>query len=581
MALADSALDVKAKQLELKELKKIDLDCPFVSVLEEMLLNVFIVLRPKSNDYEQRRKLIDRFRKMVVDMFGGSYGFATMEVFGSFVMDIFTTDSDLDLSLNLSNCSTSNVPRDQKLKVLRKFAKPLYVLQARRQVSGVLPILGARVPVLKVVDSGTGVECDISVENKDGIMRSSILTIISSLDERFRILSYLMKAWAKAHHINSSKDHSMNSLTIICLVALHLQTRDPPILPPFSTLFKDGTDSSSIQNAFLRFRCSSGKNEETISRLFVSLLNKLSSVASLWEHGLFGSTLDGKWVSKTSAKATIMGVEDFLDKSQNIARAVNEGGMLKINKCIQSSVNHISRFMKGQTDALKLKKLLFGSLPSTIQSDLPKRRSELPAPVDSIVTMSKRRLELPTPVDSIVTKRSRYNEATGSHHNPFFTPIIPRHPSIPPARPSYEEHLRVSSSNLYQTGYGLHHQQPPFVPHIGNGPQQPDPFTPHAGYASLHGERPGIPFPHSGYDDRRHELPFAPHSGYGSAHNQPSGNPFAPHLGYGSAHNQPRGNPFSPHSGYPSAHNQPPANPFAHTGYGWHHNQPGHPTMFR
>lgn len=59
-------------------------------------------------------------------------------------------------------------------------------------VFGVLPVLHARVPVLKVIDRGTGVECDISVENKDGITRSRIFSLVSSIDERFRILSYLV-----------------------------------------------------------------------------------------------------------------------------------------------------------------------------------------------------------------------------------------------------------------------------------------------------------------------------------------------------------------------------------------------------
>lgn len=57
---------------------------------------------------------------------------------------------------------------------------------------GVQPITRARVPILKVWDSGTGIECDISVENKDGMARSKILAIISTIDERFRKLSFMV-----------------------------------------------------------------------------------------------------------------------------------------------------------------------------------------------------------------------------------------------------------------------------------------------------------------------------------------------------------------------------------------------------
>lgn len=57
---------------------------------------------------------------------------------------------------------------------------------------GVLPIVSARVPILKVTDRGTGIECDISVENKDGMTRSMVFKSVSLLDERFHILSYLV-----------------------------------------------------------------------------------------------------------------------------------------------------------------------------------------------------------------------------------------------------------------------------------------------------------------------------------------------------------------------------------------------------
>ncbi|CAK9159406.1 unnamed protein product [Ilex paraguariensis] len=60
-------------------------------------------------------------------------------------------------------------------------------------VSSVHPITTAKVPILKVVDCGTGIECDISVENRDGILKSHIVRMISSIDERFQKLSFLTR----------------------------------------------------------------------------------------------------------------------------------------------------------------------------------------------------------------------------------------------------------------------------------------------------------------------------------------------------------------------------------------------------
>lgn len=53
-------------------------------------------------------------------------------------------------------------------------------------------ILSARVPVLKVTDRGSGIDCDFSVGNRDGIAKSHIVRLISAIDERFRKLSFMV-----------------------------------------------------------------------------------------------------------------------------------------------------------------------------------------------------------------------------------------------------------------------------------------------------------------------------------------------------------------------------------------------------
>lgn len=52
--------------------------------------------------------------------------------------------------------------------------------------------MSARVPIVKVTDSGTGIECDLSVENRDGIWKSHIIHAVSLIDERFQKLSFLV-----------------------------------------------------------------------------------------------------------------------------------------------------------------------------------------------------------------------------------------------------------------------------------------------------------------------------------------------------------------------------------------------------
>lgn len=335
----------------------------FVSALSDLLFDVYHIMRPRPADYEHRKCLYQMLSAVTSDTFGSRDGFPVLQALGSFTMDLFTTSSDLDLSVNFSHDDASMFDRDKKITVLRKFARALYAKQRIGCVSGVIPLVKARVPTLKLVDCESGVKCDITVGNTDGISRSLILKIVSSMDGRFRILCYLMKAWAKAQGINSSQHGTLTSLSVITLVVLHMQTRDPPILPPFSTLLRDGVDITNVRKAASEFKRNSSRvNEESVGQLFYTLLRKLALVQKSWEHGLCASVFEGSWICKTWEMGdACTNVEDFLDRSENCTRAVGKDGMENIYRCIWTSLYHLTRFEEDKINACELKNFLFGS----------------------------------------------------------------------------------------------------------------------------------------------------------------------------------------------------------------------------
>lgn len=331
-----------------------------LSAFEELLNEIYTVCRPKPSDYEVRKDLISVFNVIAKDIYGRSGNVPVVEEFGSFVMDLFHSKSDLDLSVNFDNSSVK-VSHEKKIQTLRKFARKLYALQRYGHVSGVHPITAAKVPILKVVDCGTKIECDISVENRDGVSKSKIIHMICSLDERFQKLSFLMKAWAKAQNINSSRDKTLNSLSVILLVAFHLQTRNPPILPPFSAILEDGSDPEAVAKSLNKFVNFGKRNKESVAELLVTLLIKLLSIEKLWAKGLCASSYEASWLSKTwDSKVCCISVEDFTDRSQNVARAVGKGEVKRIYKCIQRTSEYISAFMDGLVEVPTLKYHLFG-----------------------------------------------------------------------------------------------------------------------------------------------------------------------------------------------------------------------------
>ncbi|KAF9587650.1 hypothetical protein IFM89_004482 [Coptis chinensis] len=425
----------KAKKHESKGSMKITFNSSCLAQLEHLFHGIYEAGRPKPNDYYLRGDLVRVFNLMAKEVYGSCNEFPVVEAFGSFLMDMFSVKSDLDLSVNFSNESVE-LPRDEKIKALRKFAKKLYRLQSRGHVSGVNPIISAKVPILKVIDCGTGIECDISIENKDGVLKSQLVFIISEIDERFQKLSSLMKAWATAYNINSSKDQTLNSLSIILLVAFHLQTREPPILPPFSALLKDGTNPETVRKVVQENLQYGKDNKESIAELFATLLSKLASVETLWPEGLCASPYEGSWISKTwDFKVGHISVEDFTDRSQNVARAVGTAGVKTIYKCVHSSLHHLSVFMDGKIEAPKLKALLFGAEPIS--------HIEKKAKVNRKRSFPFHESAAATPLDPVATKKTRVkdgwsswgevDQAYGAIQNCLPSLI----PPIPPEKPPF------------------------------------------------------------------------------------------------------------------------------------------------
>ncbi|KAK9742214.1 hypothetical protein RND81_03G156400 [Saponaria officinalis] len=344
-----------AKKYELQKLEKNRTMLLELSAFEILLNEVYEAHRPSPQDYDNRRDLIRIFNEIAREIHGNDDKCPVVKAFGSYLMDLFDGGCDLDLSINLHD-KDENADRFAQVKTLRKFANKFSKLQKSRHVSNVELILSARVPVLKVTDNGSGVECDLSVGNLDGILKSQIVRMISDIDERFRKLSVLMKVWAKANNINSAKDGTINSLSFILLVAFHLQTRDIPILPPFSAILKDGLDPEAINKNTRDFLKYGESNKESLAELFVSMLIKLESVSSLWSSGLCASTYEGSWIFKQLGAVSI---EDFVDRSQNTCRALKRKSKGTVFSCIRESINRIRQFTEQKIDAIELKNLLF------------------------------------------------------------------------------------------------------------------------------------------------------------------------------------------------------------------------------
>ncbi|XP_023638906.1 protein HESO1 [Capsella rubella] len=363
-----SDIGKKAKNSEFIALERHKIDSYNFMDLDKVLSDIYCSSRPVFADYITRMELVQNFNDMAEDIYGNSEeSIPVLEAYGSFVTDTFSRQSDLDVSINFLN-GTTELTREMKIEVLKRFARKLHFLKGKGIVRNVEPILTARVPIIKFCDQRTGLECDLSVENKDAILNSQIIRIVSQIDGRFHILCMLVKHWAKTHEVNSAVHRTLNSLSITLLVALHLQTQDPPILPPFSMLFGEGIDPPKVEERIQNFLNQGQPNHESVAKLFATFFIKLQSVEYLWKEGLCVSVLNGLWISKKweyTGDVESISVENFTNVTQNVARQVNEEGARKIYSSINQTVEDIIEFLDGKVTGTQLIHSLFGQQAET------------------------------------------------------------------------------------------------------------------------------------------------------------------------------------------------------------------------
>lgn len=342
-------VDVHKKAAELEAVQQLraakhERDLKSLEPLEWMLDEVFNSLQPTEDDYMRRHLVIERLNNLVrvLDTCQG----VEVVPFGSFESNFYTAWGDLDLSLEfpVDQEVSPTFTKSKKVKVLRSIERVL----ARSGVAWRLQLIAhARVPLLMFVDSELKISCDVSVDNGTALYKSRVLRWITDMDPRCRRLIFLIKCWAKAQCINDPKLGTLNSYALSLLVVFHLQTRSPPILPPFNTLLGEHTSmpiagklnkdaqSQKMDECYGRIQALIGEgfgqdNKSSLGQLFLSFFGQFASVKSLWPHGLAVSTYWGEWGDSTTTnpawnrKQYAMRVEDPFDRMDNCARSIQD-----------------------------------------------------------------------------------------------------------------------------------------------------------------------------------------------------------------------------------------------------------------
>lgn len=96
---------------------------------------------------------------------------------------------------------------------------------------GLEAVAHARIPILKMRDPDTGLDCDICFNNTLALRNTALLRCYCDIDPRARELGLAVKAWAKARDVNSARFGTLSSYAYVLWVITFLQRLDPPVLP--------------------------------------------------------------------------------------------------------------------------------------------------------------------------------------------------------------------------------------------------------------------------------------------------------------------------------------------------------------
>lgn len=147
----------------------------------------------------------------------------TVHRFGSTVTNLYFTDSDVDIFVELGDRNISNVKKciQKSTTLLRKYGNIFKEITA---------ILSAKTPIGKFVHVPTNIRCDFNFKSVIGVYNSWFVNYFLSLDQRLGHLMLVIKYWAKMHGLSGVADFSNYSLVLLFIFYLQHVHLLPPVI---------------------------------------------------------------------------------------------------------------------------------------------------------------------------------------------------------------------------------------------------------------------------------------------------------------------------------------------------------------
>jgi len=341
-----------------------------------------------------RESLTKHLKGLLFRRFGKN---AVVEVFGSSVTNLSIGTGDLDLCLSFKN----KTPR----KVLRKISGLLH----EEGMEDIQLIPKARIPIVKFKDPRSGLDVDISLDNRLAIYNSMMLKSYAQ-EERLRLLVQMVKYWASRRGINNAFEGSLSSYAWTLLTIQHAQMAQPPLVPnrqescPSRPLSFHGEkyDVGFDDEVFAT------NNTQSLASLLISFFDRF---ATRWDwDSMVVSIRNGKALSTKSKKwehtgplplevvtgaddgwmEHVMPIEDPFDHEHDLSRVVRAEGAMSIQNEFMRAINMLSDGKTWQEICDPVFEIdeepddLFHDLRNTSKDEVASRLEELRAKLEDV-----------------------------------------------------------------------------------------------------------------------------------------------------------------------------------------------------
>ncbi|KAF3491124.1 Poly(A) RNA polymerase cid14 [Arthroderma uncinatum] len=187
--------------------------------LHKEILDFYHWVKPTEYEDIVRRDLISRLQSY----FGQRFYGAKLYAFGSFASGLYLPTADMDLVLlSRQFMSSSRKSICQKVRDIYSFAEYLRGLGVAIPGS-IETIAHARVPIIKFVDSLTGLKVDLSFDNSSGLAAIDTFKAWKEDYPAMPVIASIIKQFLLIRGLNDVSTGGLGGFSIICLVTSILQ----------------------------------------------------------------------------------------------------------------------------------------------------------------------------------------------------------------------------------------------------------------------------------------------------------------------------------------------------------------------